>query len=690
MANAGTVNVNLVARTEQFERGMRTALGTLGSLGSTLGMLKGLAAGFLAWKGGEFIRGTMDSIDSQAKLADRLGTSTEAMIGLTHAGDLAGVSGETLAASLEKMSRNLADAERGAKPINDALQQMGLGIKDLRGLTPDEQLGKIADGLQTVGTAGQRGAIAVDLFGKSGAAMTTILADGSQGLRDMAKDAEGLGLMFSRMDAAKVEQANDAMSRVAAMLRGGFQQAAIAISPVLEAISNSLVQSAQNAGGFGTVVGKVLDAVKVGLGTLGDAWNVVMTGWHAGKSVAYGVAAAWTKAGEWISTVIVGIMGSFRSLGTLAGAVFDNIIAANNVTSAWLKERLGAAIQWVGTKLSDFLNNTAQALKDTLPATAATLNEAMWKVRSGVNGMAGETKAALQAAQTELDDTKARIASSWSNLSSDTKDHPLVKWFRESSAEMVVAGEQSAMDFASSFKAVLGQEASEGIANWFADIERMSEINAQAAAARTAARLKADAEAGLQHVDTLSAQELSLTNMFGNQADKQAAWDKKSWEQKLSHAKNFFGDLSTLQNSSSKRLFQIGKAAAIANAIVTTAGGIARQFLDLPIWAAIPAAAAVAAAGAVQIATISSTQFGGGGSVSSSMGSIPLVDGEPVGVQESSAGGLNGNQRNVLQVSISGLSDTAVLSGAQVRALLEQIDEARADGAGRAEIRMSA
>jgi len=80
------------------------------------------------------------------------------------------------------------------------------------------------------------------------------------------------------------------------------------------------------------------------------------------------------------------------------------------------------------------------------------------------------------------------------------------------------------------------------------------------------------------------------------------------------------GDLSSLMQSKNRKLFEIGKVAAIAQATIKGAVAVVNSYekgteLGGPIVGAVFGAAAAAAA-AVQIQSIASTSFGGGGSVS--------------------------------------------------------------------------
>jgi hypothetical protein len=74
------------------------------------------------------------------------------------------------------------------------------------------------------------------------------------------------------------------------------------------------------------------------------------------------------------------------------------------------------------------------------------------------------------------------------------------------------------------------------------------------------------------------------------------------------------GVAGTLMSAQSKKLFNIGKIAAISTATVNTALGVTEAWKLGPIIGP-PLAAMVAAAGIVQIQNIKSQQFGGGSNV---------------------------------------------------------------------------
>lgn len=124
-------------------------------------------------------------------------------------------------------------------------------------------------------------------------------------------------------------------------------------------------------------------------------------------------------------------------------------------------------------------------------------------------------------------------------------------------------------------------------------------------------------------------------------------------------------NLSALMNAGSRKLFDIGKAAAIAQAIIDTHGGITRALREHSAPYSFAVAAAVAAKGFASVAAIKSQTFGGGGGGGvggGSGGGIPATANIP------------GTQVNLSLVG-------GPFSGDQVRDLIVQINEAtRSDG----------
>src|SRR4051812_28753013 len=112
------LNVKLLANISGFASGMASAAkplvdfagkvaGTSLKIGGLVSAVTGLVgAGSMA----ALVHQSMEAIDTNAKLADRLGMTTEGLVGLQHAAGLAGVSNESLTGAMEKMLKALGGA----------------------------------------------------------------------------------------------------------------------------------------------------------------------------------------------------------------------------------------------------------------------------------------------------------------------------------------------------------------------------------------------------------------------------------------------------------------------------------------------------------------------------------------------------------------------------------------------------
>ena len=122
--------------------------------------------------------------------------------------------------------------------------------------------------------------------------------------------------------------------------------------------------------------------------------------------------------------------------------------------------------------------------------------------------------------------------------------------------------------------------------------------------------------------------------------DKITAIEQEAQAKKTANMRQGFGILAGLMTTNSRKLFEIGKAAAIANALISAKESVVDAYkfgsrTGGPILGAVFAAAA-AAAQAANISSIASQQFGGGGTVTSSGGgSVATPDTSGISNQQS-------------------------------------------------------
>jgi hypothetical protein len=136
-------------------------------------------------------------------------------------------------------------------------------------------------------------------------------------------------------------------------------------------------------------------------------------------------------------------------------------------------------------------------------------------------------------------------------------------------------------------------------------------------------------------------------------------------------------NLSVLMESNNKKMFQVGKAAAIASTVISTYEGAQKAYTSMAgipvVGPALGAAAAGAAvlAGMVRLQKIQSTQFGGGGGGGGGSGGGGYSG---ASAAADAANSPNGGNRPNQQINITMMGDR--FGQNQVRALIGQINSA--------------
>lgn len=299
MPTAAKLQVLLTANTKPFTKGLASAGNSLQRFvkdvagfalspqGALLGL--GVAAGVAAKSFAGMVKSAFDAVDASARLADRLGVSTEALESFRFAARQAGEGTESIDNSLERFVRTLGEAASGGAAA-DAFATIGLNAERLAQGGVEEALLAVSDALAGVANPASRAALAVQFFGKAGQKILNVLSGGSARLQQFRADAERLGITFSRIDASQIDNAGDAVQRVWDMVRGLANEVARRLSPFIEAAANALVD-------FGTDGSRALNLIGIAFDTIafsiGRAMDLIVVFGNDLKSVALEVIALW-------------------------------------------------------------------------------------------------------------------------------------------------------------------------------------------------------------------------------------------------------------------------------------------------------------------------------------------------------------------------------------------------------------
>ena len=175
---AGVTGQQAVQKLHDTVGGINTQVGKLPGLAKTAGLaLVGLGAGLSIGVVKEKFDGMVESMLALKDASERVGTTVENMSAL---GAVAKITGDDLGmveAGMIRLNKSLAGSDDEAKGAAHALDAIGLNIKELRQLDPAEAFKRVALALAQFENNGAKSAIAMDLFGKSGAQLLPFLND---------------------------------------------------------------------------------------------------------------------------------------------------------------------------------------------------------------------------------------------------------------------------------------------------------------------------------------------------------------------------------------------------------------------------------------------------------------------------------------------------------------------------------
>lgn len=312
---------------DQAAVGVGVAFGAIAAAGA------GLAAGFQA---------AITSLGNFQDLAEKTGASAEGLASFSIAAGIAGTSIDEIANASVKLTKNLTGVDDESKAAGAAIAALGLNLQDFKKLAPEDQIDEIAKALGNFEEGAGKTAVALDLFGKSGAELLPFLkALNEEGGRQVIITQE----MIEQADAY-----SDAQAKATAQLKVYAQVLAAQALPYVTAFTGALTDTIKEVLGLdkGTtdlannkgVQDFAENAVRA-LGFVVDAVDgLIRTFEAAGKGLG-GLAASAASA----------LSGDFRGAGKILSELGGDLDAILNreLFSSKLNKRLNDIKNGVAT-----------------------------------------------------------------------------------------------------------------------------------------------------------------------------------------------------------------------------------------------------------------------------------------------------------------------------------------------------
>ena len=611
------------------------------------------------------------------EISDRTGVAAASIIALQRASISAGIGSEALTLALTTMNNVVGQALTGNEGAERSLAKLGLRLTDIADKSPIERFLIIGTAIGSIGDNAQRAALGQEIFGKSSSKLSELLPD----LRTRFEEAQKAMLLSNETSDAAVISV-DRLGASLSTLTQSAKEAGLSIAGGLATAVNALIAPLQSLRDASDAVD---DALGIGINT-GPATEAEIGLAHLRRDLAKNRQADAAKT----AAVIVQTTEEERKAKQ---AAIDAEITARKAAGAQRAADLAAYRAHIGGLIAENqAYATSQVDATTKERTRFTSQVAEIKgAAAKIGAIDAEGKQALITAQAQHEQRLSAIRAEGIQKTVADYRGALAEygaWADDLNKQFADHQKKAFADAGQNFNFVTGKTPAQQ-----ADIDKrkgaaegvIGDVNKEAADAAAAADpIAAEQALHEQRMAVLNdakSAEISLEAQANaaleaeklRHNNKVDDLERKKFDTQVSIATMTLGNLAVLMQSGNKKLFAIGKAAAIAQATVSTFAGAANAFRDVPYPFNFAASASVLAAGMVQIQNISSVQASGGGGGGGGGGSPAYGAGDNVGPGAKGPGGSPTN------VSLA-LEDDSFFSGRSVRKLIDKLNSEHADG----------
>ena len=401
-------------------RGMTgAAAGLSGALGTLAPLLS--AAGLVG-----MVKGTIDAGNTMYDLSQATGVSVEALARFKKAAATSGTSLEGVSKGLVKLNKAMLDAGTGGKASGATFQALGINVKGANGQlkSADQVMLEVANRFKDMPNGAVKTALALRLFGKSGAELVPMLNMGGDAI-------DKLKVKMTEAFAQRADEYSDKLTMLSGKVGALGADLTIALLPALEQITAALTVAVT---AFNELPAP-LKAAAVGAATLAIAWGPLAGALKGGQkligsvangleilryqtALAGGVVPLLTGSIQGLSAAILAIPGwgwalaGVAALGLLSKALYDNNEDlrnwANNVASIIATDFSNAMKDLValGSAAARGVSDAWQSLVDITSSAATAIGNAFAGPFGFIANAAGQVFGSVQ----------RKIAELWNNI----------------------------------------------------------------------------------------------------------------------------------------------------------------------------------------------------------------------------------------------------------------------------------
>lgn len=636
--------------------------------------------------------------DSLGKTADKLGIATEALAGLNLQAEKAGTTAGNMENSILRMNRSLSEAAEGTGEAVGQFEKMNLSASELIKLAPDKAFALIADEVMKLDTVADRTAATMDIFGRSGAGLMKVMEGGSEAIKASRKEAEELGIALSRIDIVRAEVVNDEFTSMQKAMEGVYNVLSRELEPAFFALARVTKEFFINTRKNKDVMQFFGDVAMKVVGFIAKAFRGFLVVVEAVKVAVTGIQLAFLRIVPVVFNVITDIISRAQGLRDVFMNIMDNptevfklawekIKIVVGVAMLWIKKQVASTIRSIGDSLSDIgwgFDVLGKKMIDTSKGMERSIIGAAWGIAKANANLdmlilnsdgLSKLKDGFDKVTASFDASKAKkLGMSWMDGISFGFLGDIGSLTKTLEERLIALGEKAGL-FGS-------QTMSEFISGMRKALEESTAIGIDALIDQNA---DPDNQGGDEFIgpeaspEVLRAQAVSeeISRINNERDDNEASISdaaKIRWatdqQFRLSTYSNMLGNMAALMQGKSRKMFEIGKVAAMGQAGVDMYASINKTLASVPYPWNVAAATSVGIMGAMNIQRIQSQSFGGGGA--KGVTSAPAGGGGAIG-------GGGDPQTITRQTSVNiNLQGNSFGQGG-IRSLINEINEATED-----------
>jgi hypothetical protein len=163
--------------------------------------------------------------------------------------------------AIVKLSNTMAMASVNGGTASRVFDVLGVSVKNTDGTLRSQVdvLKDVADKFASYEDGAAKTALAVQLFGKSGANLIPVLNAGAEGIQAMSDESDKLGNTINTRTAQAAAEFNDNLDRLTVLSGNAAQSLSESLLPSLVSITDAMIEGIQNAQQYGNVFTGMLD-----------------------------------------------------------------------------------------------------------------------------------------------------------------------------------------------------------------------------------------------------------------------------------------------------------------------------------------------------------------------------------------------------------------------------------------------